>query len=143
MFLGRYEHQLEERGRLSIPKKFRAQLENGGVISAGLDGCLFLYPSAKWASLIEKVGQLPLTQSDARSFVRSLTYNAVEVEIDSIGRILLPDYLRQLAGISAVCVVAGAIERIEIWAKDRFDTYHGQISARAEEIAEHLKDAGI
>lgn len=143
MFLGRYDHQLEEKGRLSIPKKFRSQLEPGCVISAGLDGCLFVYPKTTWEQLIQKVSNLPLTQADARSFSRSLTYDAVEVEIDSVGRILIPDYLRASAKITTNCVVAGALDRIEIWASELFDAYHAQISARKEEIAERLKDAGI
>jgi MraZ protein len=143
MFIGQYEHHLEEKGRLSIPKKFRSQLENGAVISQGLDGCLFLYPKAAWDELITKLKQLPLTQTDARSFTRSLSFGANEVDIDRLGRILLPEYLRKFASITGDCVVAGAIERIEIWDKAKFNTYTTEINSQAEEIAEKLSSAGI
>jgi MraZ protein len=139
MFIGRYDHNLEEKGRLSIPKKFRSQLEAGAILSQGLDGCLFLYPKSAWELLINKLSQLPLTRSDARSFTRSLSFGATEVEIDSLGRILVPEYLRQFAGISDNCVIAGAIERIEIWDKGKFDQYSANINSQAEEIAEKLE----
>ncbi|OGD09701.1 MAG: cell division/cell wall cluster transcriptional repressor MraZ [Candidatus Moranbacteria bacterium RIFOXYA1_FULL_44_7] len=143
MFIGQYDHHLEEKGRLSIPKKFRSQLEAGAVISQGLDGCLFLYPRAAWEKLIAKLGELPLTQTDARSFTRSLSFGASEVEIDRLGRILLPEYLRKFASIMGDCVIAGAVERIEIWDKSKFTKYTQDINSRAEEIAEKLSGSGI
>ena len=138
MFIGQYEHSLEAKGRLSIPKKFRSQLEGGAILSQGLDGCLFLYPKATWEQLINKLSQLPLTRTDARGFTRSLSYGATEVDIDSLGRILVPDYLRQFANISANCVVAGAIDRIEIWDKSKFSSYTNKINLHVEDIAEKL-----
>jgi MraZ protein len=143
MFIGQYEHHLEKKNRLSIPKKFRSQLENGGVLSQGLDGCLFLYPKAAWAELVAKISKLPLTKSDARSFTRSLSFGATEVESDSLGRILIPDYLRQFAGIKTECIIAGAVDRIEIWDKSQFTKYTAQINSQREEIAEKLSEAGI
>ncbi len=143
MFIGRYDHRLEEKGRLSIPKKFRSRLENGAIISQGLDGCLFLYPKETWDELIQKLSQLPLTRTDARSFIRSLSYGATEVEIDRLGRILIPDYLRSFAHISLECVVAGAIDRIEIWDKQKFSVYQSTISESAVEIAEKLSSERI
>lgn len=143
MFIGQYEHHLEEKGRLSIPKKFRSQLENGAILCQGLDGCLFLYPKPTWEMLISKLSQLPLTQSEARAFTRSLSYGAVEVEIDRLGRILLPDYLRRVGALSQDCVIAGAVERVEIWDKTRFLTYTQQINLAAEEIASKLSSSGI
>ncbi|OGC91970.1 cell division/cell wall cluster transcriptional repressor MraZ [Candidatus Amesbacteria bacterium RIFCSPHIGHO2_02_FULL_47_9] len=139
MFIGQYEHSLEAKGRLSIPKKFRSQLESGAVLSQGLDGCLFLYPKAAWEQLVTKLSQLPLTHSDARGFTRALSYGASEVDIDSLGRILVPDYLRQFAGITSHCIVAGAIDRIEIWDKSRFAAYTSQVNSKREEIAEKLE----
>ena len=138
MFIGQYEHHLEEKGRLSIPKKFRSQLESGSVISQGLDGCLFLYPKARWEQLINKLSQLPLTRTDARSFTRVLAFGAVEVDIDKLGRILIPDYLRQFAALQDTVVVAGAIDRVEIWSADKFLTYSRKINLDAENIAEKL-----
>ena len=129
MFIGKFEHRLEEKGRLSIPKKFRSQLAAGAILSQGLDGCLFMYPVARWEQLINKLSQLPLTRSDARSFTRVLAYGAVEVEIDKLGRILIPDYLRQFAELKDICVVAGAVDRGGIWSQERFFTYLKQINS--------------
>lgn len=138
MFIGQYEHHLEAKNRLSIPSKFRSQLAKGAVLSQGLDGCLFLYPKAAWESLISKLSQLPLTRSDARSFTRSLSYGAVEVEIDSLGRILIPDYLKSFAGLKNICLLAGAVERVEIWDKSKFDSYMTSVNSQRESIAEKL-----
>lgn len=138
MFIGQHAHRLEEKGRLSIPKKFRSKLAQGAVICQGLDGCLFLYPRTSFEQLINKLSQLPLTRSYARSFTRVLSYAASEVEIDRLGRILIPEYLRQYAGLVTEVVVAGAVERIEIWDKNRFIVYQTKISQHAEDIAEKL-----
>ncbi len=138
MFLGQYEHHLEAKGRLSIPKKFRSQLSQGAVISQGLDGCLFLYPQDTWEQLITKLSRLPLTKVDARSFTRALSYGATEVAIDRLGRILIPDYLRQAAGLKDACVVAGAVDRIDIWDRSKFAAYSANVNSHAEEIAEKL-----
>ena len=143
MFIGQYSHHLEEKGRLSVPKKFRSQLEDGAVISEGLDGCLFLYPKSTWENLIAKLNTLPLTRTDARSFVRSLSFKATEVEIDKLGRILVPDYLRNFAAIESDCVVAGAFDRVEIWSNNRYQSYTAQLNSRREEIAEKLSETGI
>jgi MraZ protein len=143
MLIGQFDHHLEEKGRLSIPKKFRSDLQSGAVLSQGLDGCLFLYPKTAWEKLVTKVAQLPLARADARSFSRSLSFGASEVEIDSLGRVLIPDYLRQFAGIKDDCIVAGAVDRIEIWDKEKFIKYTAQLNSRREDIAEALSDAGI
>lgn len=139
MFIGQHEHHLEEKGRLSIPKKFRSQLAAGAILSQGLDGCLFLYPKTIWEQLISKLSQLPLTKIDARDFTRSLSYAAVEVDIDRLGRILIPDYLKNFAGLKQSCVLAGAIERIEIWDKSKFVDYISKVNSQAETIAEKLE----
>ncbi len=139
MFIGQHEHNLEAKGRLSIPKHFRSQLADGAVLSQGLDGCLFLYPKAIWDLLITKLSQLPLTKQTARSFTRSLSYGAVEVEIDSLGRILVPDYLREFAGLKSACIIAGAVDRVEIWDKSKFIELTITINSHREEIAEKLE----
>jgi len=138
MFIGQYEHHLEAKNRLSIPSKFRSQLAKGAVLSQGLDGCLFLYPKATWDLLITKLSLLPLTRGDARSFTRSLSYGAVEVETDSLGRILIPDYLKAFASLKSTCIVAGAVERVEIWDKSKFDSYMTTVNSQRESIAEKL-----
>ena len=134
MFIGRHNHHLEEKGRLSVPKKFRAQLENGAILSQGLDGCLFLYTKSAWMELIDKLNQMPLTRADSRNFLRSLSYGAVEVEIDSLGRILIPDYLKNFAQIKSDCVIAGAIERIEIWDMATFEKFNTKINEQPKDF---------
>ncbi len=138
MFIGQYDHQLESKGRVSIPKKFRSQLESGAILSQGLDGCLFLYPKNVWEQLINKVSQLPLTRSDARSFTRALSFGATEVDIDQLGRILIPEYLKNFANIQTECVIAGAIDRVEIWDKHKFISYENSLNSNRESIAEIL-----
>ena len=134
MLIGRYNHHLEEKGRLSIPKKFRSQLSDGSILSQGLDGCLFLYPKPSWLELINKLNQMPLTRADSRNFLRSLSYGASEVEIDSLGRILIPDYLRNFAQIKSDCVVAGAVDRIEIWDTATFESFNTKISEQPKDF---------
>lgn len=143
MFIGQYEHSLEEKGRLLIPKAFRALLKEGGVITKGLDGCLFLYPQSGWQDLINKLKLLPLSKTDARSFSRLLTYGAMEVDLDRIGRILVPQYLRDFAAIQSQVVIAGNLDKIEIWDKTRFGEYQTKIEKNSEDIAEKLADLGI
>lgn len=143
MFIGQYDHHLEDKGRLSIPKKFRDELSEGAIISQGLDGCLFVYTKSAWEILISKVRELPITKSDARGFTRSLSYGASEVEIDKLGRILIPEYLRLFASINGDCVIAGAVDRIEIWEKNKFIKYSNQLNSRREDIAENLSEIKI
>ena len=138
MFVGQYEHQLEAKNRLSIPKKYRSQLEAGAILCQGLDGCLFLYPKSTWDALLTKLQSLSLTKSDARDFVRLFSFGASVVEIDRLGRTLIPEYLKRYAGIDEVCVIAGAIDRIEIWAKSKFDVYINRVNSQAEAIAEKI-----
>jgi MraZ protein len=143
MLIGQFEHRLEEKGRLSIPKKFRHFLGDLAVITKGLDGCLFVFPQKKWTKLIGKLSTLPLSRRDARSFSRHLTFGAVEAEFDSQGRVLIPGFLRLFAEIKKEVVVAGALDRIEIWSKERFVKYQAELEKDPETIAEKLAELGI
>lgn len=143
MFIGQYEHNLEEKGRLSIPKKFRSELAEGGVLTRGLDGCLFLFSKKRWNEFVEKLSQTPLTKADARGFSRLLTYGAVEVELDRQGRILVPEFLRSFAGIKKEVVLAGALNRIEVWDNGEFATYQEKIEKDSQVISERLAELGL
>jgi MraZ protein len=140
MLIGQYEHSLEEKGRLQIPKNYRESLYGGAVITKGLDGCLFLYPREKWQALVEKISTLSITKTDARAFSRLLTYGANEVEIDRVGRILIPAYLRDYAQIKTEVVIAGNLDKVEIWDKAKFLDYQTKIEKESSEIAEKLAD---
>lgn len=133
MFIGRYYHTLEAKGRLIIPKEFRNQLESGGVVSRGLDGCLFLFPKSSWTELANKLASLPMTSLTGRQFTRLLVQSSVEMEADEMGRILLPEYLREIAKLKKHVVVAGALTRIEIW--DR-DSYHTHLDSLEKSLSE-------
>lgn len=143
MFVGQYLHSLEEKGRLAIPKKFRKELGKKAVITYGLDGCLFLFSAIKWGEFEKKLARMSLTKKDSRSFARFLTYSATEIEFDKQGRALIPDHLRRFAGLTRNIVVAGALERIEIWDQRRFNAYLARIEKDSEKIAERLEELGL
>lgn len=143
MFLGRYTHRLDNKSRTSIPKKFRQQLSSGGVLTSGLDGCLFLYSKNDWEQLSNRVSGLPLTASDARDFARYLFSNATEISFDQLGRIVIPEYLANYALLEKDLVIVGVLNRIEIWSKKRFSTLNRKLQQKGEEIAEKLSGSGI
>ncbi len=126
MFIGRYYHHLEAKGRLAVPLAFRRQLKFGGVITRGLDGCLFLFPQSYWKQLSKKLASLPLTNPTARNFIRLLVQEASLLALDSQGRTLLPTFLIQAANLKKQVVFAGSLNHIEIWDKD---TYHSHFDS--------------
>jgi MraZ protein len=99
MFIGRYYYRIEAKGRLAIPAQFREELNSGGVVTAGLDGCLFLFPSSYWQKFSEKLASASLTNQVARNLTRHLVQSAVDLNLDSQGRTLIPEYLRQQANL--------------------------------------------
>lgn len=141
MFTGEYSHTLDPKGRLSIPKKFRADLKDGAVISRGLDGCLFLHSEKRWQEFEKQLVDLPITKSDARIFSRHMFASAMEVEIDKVGRILIPQYLRDYASLETEAMIVGVGKRIEIWNKDNWERYRQGLEP--EKVAERLSELGI
>ena len=143
MLIGEYKHNLDAKKRLSIPSKFRKELGEGAVITRGLDNCLFVFPSARWATLAERLGNMPIVQQDSRSFARLLLSGAVEVEFDGLGRILVPEYLKSYAGLKKVAVVAGLYSRLEIWDDEKWENYKANLEKNSDSIAEKLRELGI
>lgn len=143
MFLGEYKHNIDYKGRVSVPKKFREDLGQGSVLTKGLDRCLFLYTKDSWQVLAERVKRLPVTGSNARAFSRYIFGSAVEAEFDNLGRIQIPGYLREYADLSKEAVLVGVGERIEIWSKERWSDYEQDLEKKGEEIAEKLRESGI
>jgi MraZ protein len=143
VFLGEYAHGLDNKGRLTIPSRFREELGSPCVVTRGLDQCLFVYPPQEWQALADKLATLPLTQSDARAFVRLLFSGATECELDKQGRILLPPHLRQYAGIDKEVVVIGVSRRIEVWSAAEWEQYSTAAAESYETIAEKIVDLGI
>lgn len=143
MFLGEYRHTVDEKGRLAIPVKFRASFAPGAIVTRGLDHSLFLYPHAEWETLAQKLASLPLGQADNRAFARLMLAGAMEVEIDSSGRVNLPEYLRTYAGLKKDVVVAGLYNRLEIWDEEEWRRYATQTEEQGNAIAERLSHLGV
>ena len=138
MFLGRYAHNLDAKGRLAIPARYRDALAEGVVLTRGIDRCLALYPLAAWRPLAEKVAALPLTDADARNFRRLVFAEAADLELDGQGRILIPPDLRRYAEIEREAFVVGVDTSIEIWSPARWETVSASLDADGAEIAQRL-----
>lgn len=138
MFMGKFKHSIDAKGRLIIPAKFRDQLNGHFVVTRGLDGCLFGYPMAEWQQMEEKLRTLPLTKRDARAFVRFLYSAATECDIDKQGRINIPDTLCSHADLTKKCVIVGVSNRIEIWSEERWQQFTSTTANDFDEIAEDL-----
>ena len=143
MFLGEYRHNLDYKGRIAVPKKFRNGLAGGAVLTKGLDGCLFLYPKPEWERLTSRLRELPITQADTRAFERYLFGGATEVAFDNLGRIKIPEYLLTYASLDKEAVVTGILERIEIWAQERWNKLAKKLESKGEEVAEKLGGRGV
>lgn len=140
MFIGEYQHNLDSKGRLTMPAKFRQSLGYDFVITRGLDGCLFGFPRERFQQIQEKLSKLPLTKKDARAFSRFFLSAATEVEIDKQGRINIPNNLIEFAKIDKECRVIGVSDRIEIWSSEKWDQFAAEAEENFEEIAEDLID---
>lgn len=143
MFIGEYQYVIDQKGRLAIPAKFRKALEQGIVVTKGLDACLFLYTAKEWETQAVKVAQLPLARADSRAFSRQILSGAMDTEMDKQGRVMLPDYLRKFAGIFKKVVVAGLYSRIEIWDADQWEAYKKKTENESNAIAERMGELGI
>ena len=143
MFIGEYQHNLDDKGRMAIPAKFRAELKKGAVVTRGLDNCLFLYTKTEWAKLAEKLAALPFSQSNSRAFARLMLAGAMEVDFDNQGRIMLPEYLRKFAGLKKKVVIAGLYNRLEIWDENTWNKYKSQTEKQSNEIAERMAELGV
>jgi len=144
MLIGEYTHNIDAKKRLSLPSKWRKELGKKLVVTRGLDNCLFVYPLKEWEKITEKIGQLPLGQADTRGFNRFFLSGAVEVEVDSVGRILVPDFLKEFAKLAhGKVVLAGIHDRIEIWGEKRWSEYKRRIEEQADALAEKLGEIGI
>jgi MraZ protein len=143
MFMGEFRHAIDDKGRLIIPVKFREGLRNSFVITRGLDHCLFAYPHSEWALLEQKLKALPFTKADSRAFTRFFFSGACEVELDKQGRVHLPANLRHFAELQKDCVVIGVSTRVEIWCKERWETYYTSSEDSFNEIAESIVDLDL
>ncbi|MBI2055944.1 MAG: division/cell wall cluster transcriptional repressor MraZ [Candidatus Sungbacteria bacterium] len=143
MLIGEYQHTLDTKKRLAIPAKLRKEIGERMILTRGLNSCLFIYPMQQWEKLTEKLSQLPVGQGDTRSFLRLLFSGAVEVELDQLGRILVPDYLKAYAGLGTRVVVAGVFDRLEVWDEEKWNNYKQEVEKNTDMIAEKLGELGL
>ncbi len=136
MFIGEYEHSVDAKGRVIMPVKLRDDIGEKFILTKGLDGCLFAYSQSEWTNFEEKLKTLPLTNKNARDFVRFFLSGAIECEIDKQGRFLIPSNLRDYAKLDKEIVILGVGTRIEIWNKKVWQKDADNISA--DEIAENM-----
>ena len=139
MFMGEYAHNIDKKGRIIIPAKFREELGDH-VITRGLDGCLAVYTKEQWETIYEQLMKLPSTKKDARMFVRMMTSKAAECEIDAQGRVLIPSPLVKLAELVKECMVIGAANHVEIWSRERWEPVDEEANDAFEDIAESLTE---
>ncbi|TFB23306.1 division/cell wall cluster transcriptional repressor MraZ [Filobacillus milosensis] len=143
MFMGEFQHNIDSKGRIIVPAKFREGLGDSFVLTRGLDNCLFAYPQEEWRILEEKLKKLPLTKKDARAFTRFFFSGAIECEIDKQGRINIPSPLRNFADLEKECIIIGVSNRIELWSKDKWTDYVEESEESFAEIAENMMDFDI
>lgn len=143
MFIGEYSHNIDQKGRLAIPKKFRSALSKGAVVTRGLDNCLFLYTKKEWEKLAEKLASLPFAQANTRAFARLMLAGAMDATVDKQGRIMLPEYLRAFAGLKKGTVVAGLYNRLELWDQEEWEKYKKKTEKESTSIAEQMAELGV
>lgn len=143
MLIGEYLHNIDAKKRLAVPSKLRKEVGEKAILTRGLNNCLVLYPIQQWTKVSEKLEQLSTGQADSRSFLRLQFSGAVEVELDQLGRILIPDYLKEYAGLAQKITIVGVQNRLEIWDTERWENYKKEVEKNADMIAEKLGELGL
>lgn len=143
MFIGEYHHTIDDKGRIAVPVKFRDEIGETVVVTRGLDRCLFLYTQQEWQELAERLAKLPVAKANTRAFARLMLAGAMELEVDKQGRVILPDYLRTYATLKKKVVVAGLLNRLELWDADAWTKYQAGTERNAGDIAEALGELGV
>ena len=143
MFMGEYHHSIDDKGRLIIPAKFRAELGDKFIITRGIENCLFAYPVERWETIVHKLESLPFTKKDARNFTRFFLSGATVAEFDKQGRVNITSPLINYASIEKDCVIIGTGDRLEIWAKDAWNNFFDSASINMSDIAENLFNESV
>ena len=143
MFIGEYKHTIDPKNRITIPSKFQPQLSENAVLTKGLDNCLFLFTIEEWKKVAEQIKEQSFTTANARAFSRLMLAGAMDVKLDSQGRILIPGYLGTYAKLNQKVVVAGLYDRLEIWDENAWEAFKEKTEENANEIAEQMSSLGI
>lgn len=143
MLIGEYRHTLDDKKRLAVPASFRKELGRKVVLTRGLDSCLFLYPVKEWQKMAGKLSTLSMGQAETRSFNRFMFAGASSAEIDGLGRVLIPDFLKSFAGLGTKVVLAGVNDRVEIWDEAKWLAHTGRVEKEADRLAQKLGEIGV
>ncbi|KKS19419.1 MAG: Protein MraZ [Candidatus Roizmanbacteria bacterium GW2011_GWC2_41_7] len=143
MLIGEYQHTIDTKKRLAIPAKFRKDLGEQAIVTKGLENCLVIYTLVEWEKQAKKLEALPPTQIDARNYARLMLSGAADAVLDKLGRILVPDYLKNYAGLKKNVAVLGLSNRIEVWDADKWAEYRKKTETTVSDIAERLKEFGV
>jgi MraZ protein len=143
MFIGEYHHNIDEKGRMIIPAKFREQLGAKFIVTRGLDNCLFVYPENEWNNIVQKLKGLPFTKKDARNFTRFFLSGATVCELDKQGRVNITSPLIGYANLERECVVIGVNDRLEIWSRDNWEKFFNKNKNSFSDMAENLFNTDI
>jgi len=143
VLIGQYEHTIDVKKRLALPAKFRGELGAKIIVTRGLEGCLAVYTEKEWTIVSEKLATLTMTQAEARSYTRMILAGAMEVSLDKLGRILIPDYLKEYAGLKKSVVICGLSNRLEVWDSEKWDIYKKEAEKGVDEMVSKLGGLGI
>ncbi|MBU4536826.1 division/cell wall cluster transcriptional repressor MraZ [Patescibacteria group bacterium] len=143
MLIGEYTHTLDPKKRVSLPVKFRTVLGKSMVITRGLDHCVYIYTQNEWKKVLEQLSNLSMLQADSRSFKRFMISGAEEISVDSVGRILIPDFLKNYAKLKTKVVLAGVNDHVEVWDEKTWKIYKEKVENSADVLAEKLGEIGI
>ena len=143
MLIGQYEHTIDAKKRLALPSKFRGELGDKVIITRWMESCLAVYTQAEWKTISDKINNLTMTQVEARAFSRMTLAGAMEVALDKLGRILVPDYLKDYAGLKKNVVICGLSNRLEIWDAEKWESYRKDAEKGVDETVSKLGGLGI
>jgi MraZ protein len=143
MFIGEYQHTIDDKGRIAFPVKFRKALTKGAVVTRGIDTCLSIYTLEEWQKLATQVAALPMSQANARAFSRLMLSGAMDMVPDAQGRITVPEYLRQYAAMDKEVVLVGLYNRLELWSKTNWERYKAETERQSEALAEKMGELGV
>ena len=143
MLIGEFIHTIDDKNRLSLPAKFRTEMGKKVVVTPGLDGCLFVFTLKQWEKISQRLGESSMLQADTRSFNRYMLGGATEAEVDSIGRVLIPDFLRERAELKEKVAVVGVQSRVELWNEKKWQEYKRGVEGQADTLAEKLGQVGV
>ncbi|HCC59973.1 MAG: cell division/cell wall cluster transcriptional repressor MraZ [Candidatus Staskawiczbacteria bacterium RIFOXYC1_FULL_37_43] len=143
MLIGQYEHTIDSKKRLALPAKFRGELGDKVIVTRWMEGCLAVFTEKEWKIVSDKIVNLTMTQAEARSFTRMMLAGAMEISLDKLGRILVPDYLKEYADLKKNVVICGLSNRLEIWDSAKWETYKQKAEKGVDEIVSKLGGLGI